>query len=180
MCRRLQHRTCKTSRAHFASHGLGAHGYSTERARLAGGTSLRSWLQKKCLLPGGILIFFSKKSPIFKIQVGFFSTYKSFWNFLRKYGELSLFKLYMTEVSTHLRNFFFSKNPRFWKFKLDFFPLEKVFEILWRNTMNKRLLNYLWLKFQEICGIFFFHKIPPILKVEVGFFSDRKRFSENG
>ena len=77
-CTRLQHRTCKTSRGNFVSHGLSAHGLSTERARLAGGTSLRSWVQKKCLLPGEILIFFSKKSPILKIQVGFFSTYKSF------------------------------------------------------------------------------------------------------
>ena len=41
-CTRLQHRTCKTSRGYFTSHGLGAHGFSTERARLAGGTSLRS------------------------------------------------------------------------------------------------------------------------------------------
>ena len=60
-CTRLQHRTCKTRRGHFASHGLSAHGLSTERARLAGGTSLRSWFQKKCLLPAWILIFFPKK-----------------------------------------------------------------------------------------------------------------------
>ena len=60
-CTRLQYRTCKTSRGHLASHGLGAHGFSTERARLAGGTSLRSWFQKKCLLPAGILIFLPKK-----------------------------------------------------------------------------------------------------------------------
>ena len=60
-CTRLQHRTCKTRRGHFASHGLSAHGLSTERARLAGGTSLRSWFQKKCLLPSGIFIFFPKK-----------------------------------------------------------------------------------------------------------------------
>ena len=60
-CTRLQYRTCKTSRGHLASHGLGAHGFSTERARLAGGTSLRSWFQKKCPLPAGILIFSPKK-----------------------------------------------------------------------------------------------------------------------
>ena len=88
-CTRLQHRTCKTRRGHFASHGLSAHGLITERARLAGGTSLRSWFQKKYLLPGGIFargfkksacylvgfwFFFSKNSPILKIEVGFFST----------------------------------------------------------------------------------------------------------
>ena len=63
-CTRLQHRTCKTSRgtslrSWFPKNGLGAHGLSTERARLAGGTSLRSWFQKKCLLTMEILIFFS-------------------------------------------------------------------------------------------------------------------------
>ena len=62
-CTRLQHRTCNTSRGHIASHGLSAHGLSTERARLAGGTSLRLWFQKKCLLPVGI--FFS---PDFEIS----------------------------------------------------------------------------------------------------------------
>ena len=56
---------------------------STERVRLAGGASLRSWWQKKCLLPGGIfarglkkkcllhggiLIFFSKNSTILNHQ----------------------------------------------------------------------------------------------------------------
>ena len=50
------------ARGHYHSllgaYGLGAHGFSTERARLAGGTSLRSWFQKKCLLPAGIFIFF--------------------------------------------------------------------------------------------------------------------------
>ena len=61
-CTRLQYRTCKTSRGHLASHGLGAHGFSTERARLAGGTSLRSWFQKKCLLPGGYFNFSCKTS----------------------------------------------------------------------------------------------------------------------
>ena len=70
---RLQHRTCKTSRGYFVSHYLDAYGFSTERARLAGGTSLRSCFQKRCLLPAGILIFLlSKKSSILKIQVGLF------------------------------------------------------------------------------------------------------------
>ena len=56
-CIRLQHRTCTTSQRHFASHDLGAHSFSTERARLSGGTSLCSWFQKKCLLPGEIFFF---------------------------------------------------------------------------------------------------------------------------
>ena len=60
-CTQLQHRTCKTSRGDFVTHSLCAHGFSTKRARLAVGTSLRSWFQKKCLLPGGILIFLPKK-----------------------------------------------------------------------------------------------------------------------
>ena len=64
---------------HFALLVVSKHGFSTERARLAGGTSyvhtasaqnvqdqaggtsLRSWFQKKCLLPVGILIFFFQK-----------------------------------------------------------------------------------------------------------------------
>ena len=54
-CTRLQHRTCKTSRGNFTSYGLGTHGFSTERARLAGDTSPRSWFHKKCLLPMAVL-----------------------------------------------------------------------------------------------------------------------------
>ena len=59
---------------------LGAPGFGTERARLAGGTSLPSWFQKKCLLPMRISIFFFLKIPrIFKLDVGFFSAKKKFF-----------------------------------------------------------------------------------------------------
>ena len=64
MCTRLQHRTCKTSRGYVNSNGLGAHGFSTERARLAGGTSrllnMGILNKKKGLLNMGIL---NKKRP---------------------------------------------------------------------------------------------------------------------
>ena len=49
------------------AYGLGAHGFSTERARLAGGTSLRSWFQKKYLLPGGIFARGFKKSACYLV-----------------------------------------------------------------------------------------------------------------
>ena len=42
----------------LGAHGLSAYGCSTERARLPGGTSLRTWFKKKCLLPIWILIYF--------------------------------------------------------------------------------------------------------------------------
>ena len=84
-CTRLQHRTCKTSRGNFASHGLSAHGLSTERARLARGTSPRSWVQKKCLLPGGILIFFFQKIPDFENSNLIFFHLKKFLKF---FGEI--------------------------------------------------------------------------------------------
>ena len=57
----------KTSWGHFALYGLSAHGLTTERARLAGGTSLRSWFQKKYLLPGGIFARGFKKSTCYLV-----------------------------------------------------------------------------------------------------------------
>ena len=57
----------------------------------------------------GISIFFPKIPPILKVEVGFFSTYKSFWNFLPKYRKSPLYKLIMTEVSRNLRNIFLAK-----------------------------------------------------------------------
>ena len=151
-CTRLQHRTCKTRRGHFASHGLSAHGLSTERARLAGGTSLRSWFQKKCLLPAGIFIFFPKKVAatwwdfiFFSKQSGcylvrFLFFFLRFWKLkldffpikklFRKTAnnkKITYFKLITSEVSANLKNLFWSNNYRFWNFKLDFFPIKKVF-----------------------------------------------------
>ena len=74
----------------------------------------------------GILIFFSKIPPILKLEGGFFSTLKSFWNILSKYGELSLYKLIMTEVSRNLRNIFFTQNtPTFENWRWIFFQLKK-------------------------------------------------------
>ena len=72
-CTRLRHRTCKTSRSSKRA--------SLRRFAAYRGTSLRSWFQKKCLLPMGILIFFSKIPPVLKLEVGFSSTKKSFQNF---------------------------------------------------------------------------------------------------
>ena len=72
-CPRLQHRMCKTSQVHFTSDGLGTDGFSTERARLAGGTSLRSWFKKKVPATWRDFFFF-KKSPNLKIKVGFIFT----------------------------------------------------------------------------------------------------------
>ena len=115
-CTRLQHRTCKTSRS----------------------TSLRSWFQKKCLLPIRILIFFFQKNHRFwKIKVGFFSNWKSFWNFFLKYSELSFYKLIMTEVSRHLRNIFFRKIHQILKLEVVFFPDIKCCSQIFQNTEDK-------------------------------------------
>ena len=54
------------SRGYFTSHGLGAHGFSTERARLAGGTSLRSWFQKKASYLWGFHFFSFENTPDFE------------------------------------------------------------------------------------------------------------------
>ena len=72
-CTRLQHRTCKTSRGHFAS----------------------LVVPKKCLLPPRILIFF------------------------------------------------FKKKSRFWKLKLDFFPVKKSFSQIFQNTEIFFYLNFI-------------------------------------
>ena len=57
-CTRLWHRTCKTSRSKKSA--------SLPRFAASRGTSLRSWFQKKCLLPMRILIFFSQNTPTFE------------------------------------------------------------------------------------------------------------------
>ena len=75
----------------------------------------------------GILFFFPKIPPILKIEVGFFSTKKIFWNFLSKYGELSFYKLIMTEVSRNLRNIFFPKIPPILKIEVGIFSDKKSF-----------------------------------------------------
>ena len=54
---------------------------STERSRLARGTSPRSWVQKKCLLPGGILIFFFQKIPDFENSSWIFFHLEKFLKF---------------------------------------------------------------------------------------------------
>ena len=136
MCTRLQHRTCKTSRGNFASHGLSAHGLSTERARLAGGTSLRSWFftrlkctrlkHRTCKTSRGTLRYTRLRCTrpqhrTCKTSLGHFASLVvskkvplTWWDF----------------------DFFFPKNPRYRKFELDFFPIKKVFEIFWQNTVN--------------------------------------------
>ena len=75
----------------------------------------------------GILIFFSKIPPLLKIESGFFSTLKSFWNFLIKYSELTFYKLIMTEVSRNLRNIFFHKIPPILKIEVGIFSDKKSF-----------------------------------------------------
>ena len=132
-CTRLQHRTCKTSRSSKKA--------SLRRFAAYRGTSLRSWFQKKCLLPMGISIFFFENTSDFETWSWIFFHKKSFWNFSPKYSELSSYKLIMTEVSRILRNIFFPKYPRFWKLKLDFCPLKKVFEIFCPNILNHLSLN---------------------------------------
>ena len=81
-CTRLQHRTCKTCRGHFAS-------LVVSKKVPATWWDFRSSFQKNCLLPGGIFARSFKKSacyllgflfffPILKLEVGFFSDRKSF------------------------------------------------------------------------------------------------------
>ena len=66
------------ARGHYHSllsaHGLGAHGFSIERARLARGTSLRSWFQIEASYLWEFHFFFPKIPPILKLEVGFLST----------------------------------------------------------------------------------------------------------
>ena len=127
-------------------------------------------LKKSACYPLGFRFFF-QNTTTFEIEVGFFSTSKSFWNFSTKYSELSFYKLIMSEVSRNLRNIFFTKYPPFWNLKLDFFPLKKVFEIFRRNRVN-----FIMSEVSRNLRNIFFHKIPPILKLEVGFFSSKKKF----
>ena len=76
-CTHGSHGFC-TQTGHFASLVASKKSASLHRFAAYRGTSLRSWFQKKSLLPKGILIFFSKNTPDFELEVGFFSTRKSF------------------------------------------------------------------------------------------------------
>ena len=152
-CTRLQHRTCKTRRGHFASHGLSAHGLSTERARLAGGTSLRSWFftRLKCTRlkhrtcktsRGGTHGLGAHGFSTERARLAGGTSLRS-W-FQKKYLlPGGIFARGFKKSACYLVGFwfFFPKIPRFWKLKLDFFPLKKVFEIFWRNMANSRYLN---------------------------------------
>ena len=100
---RLQHRTCKTSQEHFAS-------------LLVSKKVPATWRDFD--------FFFLKKSPILKIQVGFFSTYFFFCQNKANY----LFLNYLWLKFQHICGaFFFTKYPRFWKLKFEYFPIKKVF-----------------------------------------------------
>ena len=64
--------------------------------------------------------------PFLKVEVWFFSTLKSFWNFLPTYHEFPFYKLIMTGVSRNLRNIFLSQNtPDFESWSWIFVHLEK-------------------------------------------------------
>ena len=65
-------------------------------------------------------IFLAKIPLILKLEVGFFSTLKSFRIFLPKYRESPLYKLIMSEVSKDLRNIFFPKIPPILKLEVGF------------------------------------------------------------
>ena len=86
--------------SYLGAHASGTHGLGTERTRLTvqrktslrhfaayRSTSLRSWFQKKWLLPRGILIFFSKIPQILKLEVGFFFISIVFRLFFSKIGK---------------------------------------------------------------------------------------------
>ena len=111
----------------------------------------------------GFLFFTSKKPPILKIQVRFFSTYKCFWNFLPKYSELSYIKLIMTEVSRNLRNIFFRKIPPILKLEVGFFSDRKTFSQIFQNTEDLYAVNYIWQNFEQNQRTFLepIHHHPP-------------------
>ena len=110
-----------------------------------------------------ILIFFSKKPQILKIQVRFFSTYKCFWNFLPKYSELSYIKLIMTEVSRNLGNIFFRKIPPILKLEVGFFSDRKSFSQIFQNTEDLYAVNFIWQNFEQNQRTFLepIHHHPP-------------------
>merc|ERR1712168_867322 len=83
--------------------------------------------------PFGFLFFF-QKIPHFE---------NSSWIFFPKYGELSLFKLIMTEVPTDLRNIFFHKIPPILKLEVGFFSDRKRFSQIFENWQKKFHLKLL-------------------------------------
>ena len=91
-CTRLQHWTCKTSR----------------------GTSLRSWFQKKCLLPMGILFFFFPKYPRFwNLKLDFLPLKKVFKFFLKINSIWLLLNNYDQSFRNFAEYFFLQNTPYF-------------------------------------------------------------------
>ena len=89
---------------------LGAHDFSTERAKLAWGTSLRSWFQKKCLLLMGILIFFPKNPRFWKLKLNFFPLKKVFDIFWQNTVNYRCINYLWPKFQQICGIFFFSQN----------------------------------------------------------------------
>ena len=155
-CTRLRHRTCRTSRTHFASLGFGANGFSTERARLAGGhfASLvvskkvpATWwdfrsFQKKCLLPVGIFIFF----PDFENWSLIFIPIEKVFRKTANNKKITYFKLMMSEISANLKHICWPWKPLILTFEVVFFSDRKRFSQILENWPNFFHLNFISLK----------------------------------
>ena len=91
------------------------------------GTSLRSWLQKKCLLPGGIWIFFPKNLRFWKFKLDFFPLKKVFEIFWQNTMNKRLLNYLWPKFQEICGRFFFHKIPPILKVEVGFFSDRKSF-----------------------------------------------------
>ena len=98
-CTRLRYRTCTTSCSNKRA--------SLRRFAAYRGTSLRSWFQKKCLVPIGIKKKKSENTPNFETLSWIFFRLEFFPHFFPNRGKFILPKLYVCKVSDKSENIFF-------------------------------------------------------------------------
>ena len=133
----------------------------------------------------------TQNSHFLKLEVGFFSSKKSFSQIFQNTAHLSYLNFNSVNFHKNQRNFFGSEYPRFINLKLDFFPVKKSFSQIFQISAHLFYLNFISVNFHKNQRNFFAHKkiacylwgfwiyfseIPPILKLEVGFFSSKKMF----
>ena len=101
-----------------------------------------SWFQKKCLLPGGIFIFFFR---FWNLKLDFFPIEKVFRK-TAKTKNFSTLELIMSEISANLKNIFWPRKPPILKLEVGFFSDRKRFSQIFENRIFFFHLKFISIK----------------------------------
>ena len=101
-----------------------------------------SWFQKKCLLPGGIFIFFFR---FWNLKLDFFPIEKVFRK-TAKTKNFSTLEVIMSEISANLKNIFWPRKPPILKLEVGFFSDRKRFSQIFENRIFFFHLKFISIK----------------------------------